>query len=210
MMRYNSIMKVKLSAVFFILLIGVFPAGIFSQAGGFPAQDEWFSFAIEQNGRPVEIENNRLTLRKAPFTLVLITRGPVGVLVNCSESDKLYKGFLKNKPLSAFLDEPDFFMGIGEADGNPDELFLIDDVSPHYLYYAPNQAHRFSSVEFDGNFVIGRRIISSYTTYRDGFEPIPIEELAADVLYLSMMYSEWDADYNKIELQKEALKIVFK
>lgn len=194
----------------FSMLLMLCGLSAYAQNGEYPVAGEWFSFAVEQDGSPVKVVDNTAVLKKAPFTLVLILRGPIGVLVNFSESDILYKGFLKNKPLVEILKRPDFFMGIGESDGNPDELMLIDGISPHYLYYADGASHRFSSIERSGEYVIGRREISNYTTYTDEYRPSPVEELAADEIYISMMYSEWDADYNKIELQKEAVKVILK
>ena len=201
-------MKTQLTCIFItlIFLFVLLPSAFAQTVGLFPADDEWFSLAIEQNGKPVAVVNNKVELEKAPFTLVLVLRGPIGVLVNFSVSDVLFKGFLKNKRLAEFVSRPDYFMGIGEGEGNFDELILIDKISPHYMFYADDSAHRFSSIELQEKFIIGRRIISNFTTYADEFAPSPIEELSEDTLYISVMYGEWDQNYNKIELQKDALR----
>jgi len=183
---------------------------LFAQIGAYPEDDQWFSFAVEQNGRPVKIKNNRVRLEKAPFTLVIITRGPIGLLVNFSERDTLFKGFLKNKVLADILEQPDRFMGMGEEDLNPDEKIVIDDHSAHYVYYENTASHRFSNIAIEGEYVIGRRLISNYTSRTSGDEPIPIKQLPADELYLSFMYGDWDENYNRVELQKEALKVIFR
>ncbi|MDC7226340.1 MAG: hypothetical protein PQJ61_06220 [Spirochaetales bacterium] len=117
---------------------------------------------------------------------------------------------MKNKALAEFLDQPDFFMGMGEEDETPYEKVFIDNISAHYLYYENSDMHRFSTAEQHGEYIIGRRVISSYTTYGNDNPSIPIEQLAVDTLYLSFMYGEWDEDYNRIELQKDAVKIRFK
>ena len=193
-----------------MFFLQVLPSVVIAQAGVYPSEEQWFSFAVEQNGKPVEIKNNRLSIEKAPFTLVLITRGPLGVLVNFSEKDTLYKGFLKNKPLSEFLPQPDLFMGLGEEDFNPDESIFIDEFSAHYLYFENRTRHRFSTAELSDGYVTGRRIISNYKTYTDAESIIPISELETDTLYLGFMYGEWDENFNRIELQKEAVKVNFR
>lgn len=204
-------MKIFKQSVFvFLLSFLVCSVGVFAQNGEYPAEGTWFSYAVEQNGEPVEVKDNEAVLEKAPFTFVLILRGPIGVLANFSYEDSLYKGFLLNKPLAEITKKPDFFMGIGEPDGNADEFILIDPVSPHYLYYSDASANRFSTVEAKDDFFVGRRVISNYTTYANEFALIPIEKYFGEAIYVNMMYSEWDENYNKIELQKEALKIVFK
>ena len=203
-------MKKKLISLVIILAALASSPCLYAEAGEYPADDEWFSIAVEQYGRPVEIRKNRVKIDRAPFTLVLILRGPSGVLVNFSAVPELYRGFQKNMPLSKITVEPDLFMGIGEEMGNPDELMLIDEISPHFLFYTDSSANRFSSVELRNGYIIGRRVISNYTTYADDFEPIPVEQLAADDIYMSLMYSEWDDNYNRVELQKEGLRITFR
>ena len=204
----KTTLKNILITAFLIILV---PAALFSQHNcEIPDDNSFFSLCIEQYGRPVTSANGRVTLDKAPFTLVLVTRGSIGILVNCSEKSDLYKGFLKNRPLAEITDQPDMYMGIGEVMFNPDEMFLIDKLAAHYLYYSGPDSHRYSSAEKRGEWIIGHRIISNYTTYDDGFLPVPIEELETDSLYLSLMYEEYDKDYNRVEIQKEGLKIIFR
>ncbi len=193
-----------------MFLIVLLPSASAEDSGSFPAEDEWFSIAIEQHGQTVPVRNNRLALDKAPFTLVVIMKEPLGVLVNFSESSALFKGFLKKRSLDRILPNPDLFMGIAEAPGNEMEVMLIDDVSPHFLYYTDGASHRFSRTEMKQDHIVCRRIISNFTSYDDDFAPYPLEKFTGDIIYLSFLYGEWDEDYNRIELQKEALKVIFK
>lgn len=192
-----------------MLLAAVTPVFLSADVGEYPAQDEWFSFAVEQYGAVVPVKNNRVCLEKAPFTFVLITRGPIGVLVNFSTENIMFKGFLKNKQLADFLDRPDNFMGLGEDNMNPNERIFLNETAAHYLFYTDGATHRYSSVEKQGEYIIGRRIVSSYTAYDDVDLVTPIDRLDVDTIYLSMMYAEWNDDYSRNELQKEALKIIF-
>ncbi|MBI9108000.1 MAG: hypothetical protein JEZ04_14730 [Spirochaetales bacterium] len=203
----NIVTRRILLCLLFLTLIaaGISADGLCS----YPSEQQWFSFCIEQDGQFVPVRNNRVELEKAPFTLILIMRGPMGVLVNCSAKDNLFKGFLKNKPLSKITDKPEMFMGMGEGLGNDSEKIVIDDIAPHYMFYTDGASHRFSSTELKGEYVIGRRIVANFTSFDREFEPSPINELDADVIYLSFMRSEYDEDYNLVELQKEALKVMF-
>jgi hypothetical protein len=70
--------------------------------------------------------------------------------------------------------------------------------------------HRFSSIELSGEYVICRRVISNYTTIAEAGKTMPIKQLEADEIFLGFMYGEWDENYNRVELQKEALKVIFK
>lgn len=198
----------RIVVISFILTLTL-PFFIIAQEGSFPSDEQWFNFSIEQNGKSVPVKNNRISLEKAPFTLVIIMKEPLGVLVNFSEDPTLFKGFLKNKPLDIILPEPDLFMGMGEASGNEMEVMLIDEVSPHYLYYTDGASHRFSSTEIVQGHIICRRVISNFTTHENDFDPYQIEILAADTIYISFLYGDWDENYNRLELQKEALKVSF-
>lgn len=172
-----------------------------------PAEGQWFSVCIEQNGEVLTSRNGTVSLKKTPFSLIFITKGPLGVLVNFSTEDTLYNGFNKDKPLSAILEVPEMFMGIGEDLNNPDDLMLLDPVAPHYLFYQDGTTHRFDSTELRGEFVVARRNIANYTTLAVEFDPTPLAQLAADVIYISLMYSDYDKDWNIIELQKAVLKL---
>lgn len=172
--------------------------------------EEYFDYYILQDGVSRGISNHEITLEKAPFTLVIIMKEPIGVLTNFSTISLLYDGILKNLTISEILENADAYMGMAEYERNPDEEIFIHDVYPHYLYYATDMEHRFSTVEYRDGLYYCYRKISNYR-YNDTMDVVkPIHELDVDTLYISMVYHTWTDDYDRIYKQHDTFKINFK
>ena len=101
------------------------------------------------------------------------------------------------------------FMGMAEELFNPEEKIIIDNTSPHYLFYEDESQHRFSTVEMEEGYIFCRREISNITTFNLNLDPVPLQRLPGNDLFLSFLYSEYDEDWNRIEKQKEGLHIHF-
>ena len=108
------------------------------------------------------------------------------------------------------MQEPDLFMGMAEHLFNPNRRVRIDPVAPHYLFYDSKESHRFSSVIERQAGLICRREISYFSFEAAGNARMPIERLPTDSLFVSLLFSEYDANYNRVELQKEYLELLFR
>jgi len=170
---------------------------------------EYFDFQIIQENQAVPVIDHEVTLRRKPFTLVIILKEKIGVLTNFSVNPLLYDGFSHGKSLEKILEEPDLFMGMAEYDFNPEKRIFIDNIAAHYLYYDSEKAHRFSRAEIKDNIIYGYRDIDFFQ--HRSYDPIrKIENLQYDILYVVFMYMEYDDDWNRIEKQSDFLKINFR
>ena len=174
-----------------------------------PSGNAWFSICIEQDGEVVPSSGGIVEIEKKPFTLVIIMKEPIGVLVNFSSDERLHNGFRQGQSIEDLLKSPEMFMGMAEELFNPEEKIIIDNTSPHYLFYEDESQHRFSTVEMKEGYIFCRRKISNITTFNLNLDPVPLQRLPGNDLFLSFLYSEYDEDWNRIEKQKEALHIHF-
>ena len=171
------------------------------------AGDDYFAIFIEQDGLFEEIIDYYAGIRLGPFTFIIVMKEPIGVLVNFSAESDLYYGFRKEKPLKSIIEHPGMFMGLAEDSFNLEGKIYIDPVTPHYLFYDGDDSHRFSTVErWSGLYICKRRV--EHFAYLDEIDTVlPIEAFDGEYLYVSALYSEYDANWNIIEHQKEAVKI---
>lgn len=169
-----------------------------------------FGVYIEQGGETIHIRNSRVELEKSAFTLVLVMKDKLGILANFSLDDRLYRGFRKDRLLSDIIDEPDLFMGLAEENFNQRKRIFIDEVTPHYLFFQDRDNHRFDEIYTSGDYYICRRTIGYYTFLNAVESNIPIEMLSGENLYISLLYSDYNENWERVELQKEAVRIDFK
>lgn len=172
-------------------------------------EGKYFSVFIEQGGETAAVRNGRVEIGKTVFALVLVMKEPLGVLANFSLDDQMYRGFRRGKLLSEIMDEPDMFMGLAEENFNRRQRIFIDDSAPHYLFFQDQNNHRFDEIYKAGDYFICKRTIGYYALLSAVESVIPIELLAGDTLYISFLYSDYDENWERVELQKEALRIDF-
>ena len=168
-----------------------------------------FAVYVEQGGETLTIRNNRVGMEKSDFTLVLVMKDKLGVLANFSLEDRLFRGFKRGKSLEDILDEPDLFMGLAEENFNQRQRVFIDEYTPHYLFFDDPDNHRFNEILMSGDYYICKRVISYYAFLNAVESAIPIELLSGDTLFISLLYSDYNENWERVELQKEALKIDF-
>jgi hypothetical protein len=110
--------------------------------------------------------------------------------------------------LGEILEEPGMFMGMADSMFNPENSLIIADEAANYWFYSNQEAHRFNKVEeVNGSFICYREIEIFYFQFVDF--PVTVEEYIENFLYFAFLYSEFDDDYNTIELQSGCLKIIF-
>lgn len=196
----------KLRTIFFSLLIILFSNLLFGE------NDESFKISFLQNGNEIEIKDHVIELEKAPFQLVLSFPKPMGVLVNFSKESDNYRGFATGQSLDDIFGNAGRFMGIAEELFNPDKAVILDDSKGHKLFYDTANNNRFDEVKVGLNEIICIRSIEKYTTCGEMKDDIyhPIDELTNSSLYIIFSYSEWDENWERVELERNYIKINFK
>jgi hypothetical protein len=176
---------------------------------GFSQGKEYFRAFVEQDGTIFGSTEGAVGLERRSFTLVLVFKEPLGVLTNFSFQDTVCRGFRAQKPLDEILQKPDHFMGMAEELLNPEERIVIDDVTPHYLFYDSKENHRFSHVSTVKGIIVCRRKITCYSYLGSISEKMPIEQIESSRLFISLLYSQYGKNYQRIERQKECIEIRF-
>ena len=121
--------------------------------------DDYFSAAVVQNGRLFPVRNAGIRLRPEPFAVLIVTRGPAGVLVNASPEPDFYDGVRANLPLTAILDEPAMLMGMAEYYLNEERSLFVSEIFPHYVVFTSQPEHRYDFVHLTRHAVIGYRTV---------------------------------------------------
>ena len=99
---------------------------------------------VIQDGEKVEINENTVQLRRAPFTLLFTLLQPDGFLIHASIEDTTYSKAEAGYPLSEL---PGFSnTSISEELFNRESLIYLSADSPSYWYYIDETDHRFNSV----------------------------------------------------------------
>lgn len=190
-----------------ILLAGVL-GGCFPPPGpavkGIPAEAllgrrDDFAIYIEQDGKLMAITDRTATLRKAPFTLVVVFPAPSDVLVNCNDSPALF-----DAPRSLGKAPLDF---IAEAPGNPQHQVVLTEGAYHRWFIERGPSHTFESVTMKDAVFHGRRTIEAFL--RPGSARRPIESLEGNALYF-VFVSTIPHAAKYVERHSERLKILFR
>jgi len=172
-------------------------------------KESFFLLKLEQNGREIDIVDHSAHLSAGPFTLVLIYKEPIGVLVNFSLEPTLYNGFKEGKEMGEIVPDPNLFMGLAENDFNLEDRIFIHPIAPHYLYYLDDNAHRFSQISNQAGYIECRRKVSVFSLLESDVPPQAISSLSGKPLYLVFQYSQWGADWKRIVKQRDYLKISY-
>src|SRR5215207_2281281 len=121
------------------------PAEIATQAGAAtqaipptaaPAEPLVWDVAFVQDGQVVAIQNDTVTLARAPFTLRVTLPAPLAVKLNAYTTDE---NFVALQPGFVFSDDCTLALctGMDAAEDrlNPDQTLFVDLQLTHYLYY---------------------------------------------------------------------------
>ncbi len=203
-----------------LLLVGSFGAGaqeteVQRLIDDFLETEHYFRVFVEQEGQVATASEGVVSLDRKPFTLVLFFRdassskNTSAVLANFSFKNVICSGFRQGKSLGEFLDNPDNFMGMAEHIFNAEEKIVVDEVVPHYLYYDASDNHRFSSVTQRDGVLVCRRRIAHYSYLESIEQKSPVEQIQWDKLYISLLYSQYGKNYQRIEKQRACLEIKF-
>ncbi len=169
---------------------------------------KYFSVTVEQDGRPVPIDDHTAYIHRRPFTLVFAMRNLDAVMVNASFSPKLYVAARDGKSLGSVL--PLEGRGMAEDLFNVRrEIFIRDDGYHFWHYYGPKN-HRFDSVERVENLWICRRTIERCLVGR-GTRTVDLSKMSQRGIYLVFTKTAWDKTTKKrVEKQTERLRILFR
>ena len=169
------------------------------------AQDPKFSVSIEQNRKTLTADGDKISLQSAPFNIVLDFSEPMSILIGAYFTSEDYELAKKGTPKS----EIPSFVGGGMADYpfNEKKLIMVAPDAVGAWYYESDEQHSFDEVvkKDDGSLTCIRRIENIDDVYG---EWTPIREISKP-LYLVIITSKFDEDYNEIEIQRELLHLVF-
>lgn len=171
-------------------------------------EEELFAAALYQDGTVQPVNNQPVTLRRAPFAVLVVTPEPGGILLNASPIPNFYDGIRSDRSIPEILDEPDLFMGMAEWFFNPDRELYVSTLSPHYLFFTSFEQHRYDFVHLTPDAVIGYRSVAFLRDIDGEAGVLAIDEWAGP-LYLSF-YATVFEDGARIELQSRTVRIDFR
>jgi hypothetical protein len=168
----------------------------------------YFKIAFEQNGEYYSPIDNNISLKKAPFSILVYLNIPDGVLVNASLYDDSYNEMVKGlteKELQGF-----------KKNNLPDEILnsantlLLSKQSPSYWYYTNDQDNVFNFMErISKNIILCERKINKIKD-TDTNQLFNIEDINFKQVYLCFLKNDWSPDFKtRIELKREAIIVNF-
>lgn len=163
-----------------------------------------FKVRIDQNRTPIPFMGEKVLLSKAPFDIVITMNQPMGMLVSATLDKEAFEA-AKTLPMN---DIPTI-QGGGMAEDffNPRKALTLADDAASYWYYSSAEDHRFDDVAITGDmYTCYRRveylddmIYGLYTSAREADKNV----------YLIFISYTNDADYNQIEVQRQAITLIF-
>jgi hypothetical protein len=137
-----------------------------------------------QTGQAAAIENDSLTVARAPFTIRVVLPAPVPVKLNAYITDQNFQDL---QPGFALTPDCVFAlctgMDVAEERLNPGQMLFVDIELTHYLYYAGPDDHRWSRVDITAD----RAVLERDVAY---LNDIAIERAADPALYLLFFVNE--------------------
>jgi hypothetical protein len=158
-----------------------------------------FAVYIEQDGKLAAIQDHTASLRKAPFTLVLVFSAPSSVLVNCADSPGLFDSAVRPEPYPT----GDV---IAEAGGNPQHQVVLTDRAYHRWFVSPGTSHTFESITMKDGTYHCRRTIEAFV--RPEAPRRRIESLEGNALYF-VFVSRVPELGRSVVRHRERLKVEF-
>jgi hypothetical protein len=198
-----------------LLLLSVLPQAVAldwdmelaEEAAAMLVGERYFAAGILQDGRLSPIEDDRIDLSRRPFSIVLVTHEPTGVLLNLSHESHLYYGIRAGMGLDQILEEPEMFMGMAEGLFNEEQTLYLTGTMAHYLFFSDHETHRFSFVQMLPGAIIGVREVRYLWDMEDTGETWPVESFGGP-LYISLIHSVYESG-QRTELQRATAELVF-
>ena len=162
-----------------------------------------FSMWIEQDGQTMPLNHGAVTLRKAPFEVVMALSRPMAVHLSASLLPKTLQMAAKGWALSKL---PGFEnRGMAEVMFNPDNQLLICDDSSSYWFFTNKQTHRFNRVTRSGKQFICRRTVTQLVDI-DEQVTLPVSDINCPI-YLVAVHTRPD---DVTEVHRQWLTIEWK
>lgn len=161
--------------------------------------------SIEQNGKTIKSINGVVTLNKEVFNIVVTFPRPMGILVNTSFEDHLYKLASEGKKL---IELPEFQKPniIAVALKNPDQLMFMTAGSSSPLFYENDEEHNFNSIEIENNSIQCIRNVKQFS-HEDAPDDIAIHDIH-DPIYMVFASTEMAVETPKdVKFKGKHLKI---
>lgn len=166
------------------------------------------NMSIKQNGERVEISDNTVQLRRAPFEFHFTLSQPDGFLVHASINNSTYLKAESGKPLAELPGFKD--TSISEELFNKESILYLSDDTPSYWYYTDETDHRFNSIITGEAGYTCRRDIKSIIDSSTGKDKLASGQMKGDTIYIVIIKADWNKDYTeRIELNRKLLKITF-
>ena len=153
-----------------------------------------------QDGQPLAINNDAVSLAHAPFTIRVTLPAPVPVKLNAYITDQNFQDL---QPGFALTPDCVFAlctgMDVAEERLNSGQMLFVDIELTHYLYYAGPDDHRWSRVDITADRAVMERDVAF-------LNDVPIGQAADPALYLLFFVNEENPDQiDPGELKKIAL-----
>jgi hypothetical protein len=153
-----------------------------------------------QAGEVLPIENDTVSVARAPFTLRVTLPAPVPVKLNVYNSDQNFQDL---QPGFALTPDCVFAlctgMDVAEERLNPGQMLFVDVELTHYLYYSAPDDHRWSRAVVTPERAVFERDVSY-------LNDIPVNLAADPALYLLFFVNEANPEMiDPGELKKIAL-----
>jgi hypothetical protein len=167
-----------------------------------------FAIAIEQRGRELRIDDHRVELLPAPFTLIFRFRSDRSTaFVVASHARSSFDAAVAGKLASAIpgLSET----GMAEDMKNEQRILMMSDVAPSYWFYDDAQMHRFDDSCSEKESIIEcRRTVA--TLWYSAERRLPLEKIKDPLfLVIASEREEPRPDGKRSEVHRIALELRF-
>ncbi len=177
-----------------VIMFGFFSMNAFSQTNSFYVY-------FKQNEKRVNIKNAKVELKNEPFKIFMEYTEPIDILINSASKGTTYNQALNGKLL--------FYMP-GFSENKTIESFFLNDKTINLTEYKPTvwiknetQGEKDLKTE-DGRSVCSRNIEKLYSI--DDQRIYKVEDFKK-ILYLVFIYAEKDKEGDRMEIQRELVKI---
>jgi hypothetical protein len=140
----------------FILILFISALAVTSQLYA-QSYDLWFV----QDGQEIAATNGKVKLKRAPFRMQFVLKGPTDLRLNASFSSENLKAVKAGKAVS---DMPCFGPGTGMADYalNQEKWIILEKDSHNFWYYESPESSSFDEVVQEGEYIHCFRTVERY------------------------------------------------
>ncbi|MBN2892682.1 MAG: hypothetical protein JXL97_12510 [Bacteroidales bacterium] len=167
-----------------------------------------FEINVFQDGKRIEKNiSNEIILQNKPFDLVFTFYTNTNLLVNASFEDKTYIDALNNVELSKLSGFAE--TGIAEGQKNKDYEVFISNSAPNAWFYEDEDYHRFNKVEIKEGKIIATRLIKQFNNIENNIVS-KVEDFEGEIYFVVVFYEFDQTNFERIEYQRETLKLIVK